>query len=320
MSAQQGMPCMKEIVESYVLYRKVAGMKPLDRSHKIYRLLHHAGLRSQGKLTQKLLDWWWEKREAEQPQSHLARILGTMPLLRYAADRWEDAPRLPSLPERGRWAQHTPHVFTHGELAAFFSACDTMHKPVRSRESLLTELGVPVIFRLMYANGLRPNECRLLPRKCVDLGTGIIRIEQTKGYIQHRVVVKPDMLRMLRKYDEAADTLLPGRSAFFPTAEDGYHRNDWLCHQFNSAWYKHNSARATAYDLRHHYVMANIYSWREQGMGYGLTDRLLALSKSLGHSSISSTLYYFSLVPTFEGEMTDPLEATLERLAEETII
>ena len=66
--------------------------------------------------------------------------------------------------------------------------------------------------------------------------------------------------------------------------------------------------------------MANIYSWREQGIGYGLTDRLLALSKSLGHASICSTLYYFSLVPAFEGEMDDPLEAMLERLAEETII
>lgn len=320
MNTHQGMPCMKDIVESYVRYRKVAGMKPLDRSRKVYQLLHHAGLRSKGMLTQELVDWWWEKRETEQPQTHFARVLGAMPLLRYAAGRWEDAPRLPPLPERGRWARHTPHVFTHEELVAFFSACDTMHKPVRSRESLLTELEVPVMFRLMYANGLRPNECRLLPRECVDLKTGVIRIEQTKGYIQHLVVAKPDMLGMLRKYDKAANALLPGRNAFFPTAEDGCHRNDWLCRQFNHAWYKNNSARATAYDLRHHYVMANIYSWREQGVGNGLTDRLLALSKSLGHAGISSTLHYFSLVPAFEGEMDDPLEATLERLAEEAFI
>lgn len=319
MNTQRNAPLLKDIVESYVQYRKVSRMKPLDRSHKVYQLLHHAGLRSQGMLTPGLLEWWWERRPAEQPQSHFARVLAVVPLLKYAEGRW-DMPPAPPLPERGRWQQHTPHIITDGELEAFFHACDTMHKPIRSRESLLTELEVPVMFRLMYANGLRPNECRLLPRECADLRTGVIRIEQTKGYIQHRVVAREDMLAVLRRYDEAADGLLPGRKCFFPTAHDEPHRNDWLCRQFNAAWYKYNTARATAYDLRHHYVIANIYSWRVQGIGYGLTDRLLALSKSLGHASIASTLYYFSLVPAFEGEMADELEAALERLANQTVI
>ena len=315
MSSPQTTPYVRDIVESYVHYRKVAGLKALDRSHKVYQLLYHAVQRTQGMLTPELLAWWWTKRATEQPQSHLARILGVVPMLRYAAGRW-DMPQIPALPERGCAVQHAPHIFSREELTAFFQACDTMHKPRRNKESLLTELEVPVMFRLMYANGLRPNECRLLPRKCVDLKTGVIRIEETKGYIQHRVVAKPDMLEMLGKYDVAADGILPGREAFFPTAEDGYHRNDWLCYQFNSAWYRYNDVHATAYDLRHNYVIANIYSWREQGIGYGLTDRLLALSKSLGHARIASTLYYFSLVPAFEGEMADELESALERLAD----
>ena len=319
MNTQRNAPLLKDIVESYVQYRKVSRMKPLDRSHKVYQLLHHAGLRSQGMLTAGLLEWWWEKRPAELPQSRFARVLAVVPMLRYAEGRW-DTPPVPPLPERGRWEQHAPHLFTDGELEAFFSACDTMHKPIRSRESLLTELEVPVMFRLMYANGLRPNECRLLPRRCVDLGTGVIRIEQTKGYVEHRVVAREDMLRLLGRYDEVADGILPGRSTFFPTSKDTPHRNDWLCFQFNSAWYRHNTAHATAYDLRHHYVIANIYSWRGQGVGHGLTDKLLALSKSLGHASIASTLYYFSLVPAFEGEMADELEAALDRLAENTEI
>lgn len=319
MNTTDNMPYLKDIIESYVQYRKVAGMKPIDSSHKVYQLQHHAQQRSDGVLTQELLDWWWEKRDTEQPQSHFARVLAVVPLLRYAAGRW-NVPPVPVLPERGNGVQHIPHIFTREELKAFFLACDTMHRPRRSRESLLTELEVPVMFRLMYANGLRPNECRLLPRECVDLRTGVIRIEQTKGYIRHRVVAKEDMLALLRRYDAAADGILSGRTAFFPDNEGKPHRNGWLCRQFNSAWYRYNTARATAYDLRHHYVIANIYSWREQGIGYGLTDRLLALSKSLGHGSIASTLYYFSLVPVFEGEMADELEATLERLADETAI
>ena len=141
MNTQKDAPLLKDIVESYVQYRKVSRMKPLDRSHKVYRLLYHAGLRSRGMLTPGLLEWWWEKRPAELPQSHFARVLGVVPMLRYAEGRW-DTPPVPPLPERGRWGQHTPHLFTDGELEAFFHACDTMHKLVRSRESLLTELAV----------------------------------------------------------------------------------------------------------------------------------------------------------------------------------
>lgn len=51
------------------------------------------------------------------------------------------------LPDGGGGMQHVPHLFTHGETVRFFAAYDTMHKPRRSRESLLTELEVPVISR-----------------------------------------------------------------------------------------------------------------------------------------------------------------------------
>ena len=319
MSTRYKAPSLKEIVESYEQFRKVSGLKPLGRGHHIYQLLYNSRQLWQGLLTQDLLEWWWKKRDTEQPQSHFARVLSVVPMMKYASARW-DIPPMPALPKRGHFIQHVPHIFTNDELVSFFSACDTLHKPRRNRESLLTELEVPVMFRLMYANGLRPNECRLLPRKCVDLRTGTIRIEQTKGYIEHQVVVKEDMLRLLFKYDIAVEEILPKRETFFPTSEDTPHRNDWICRQFNCAWYKHNTDRATAYDLRHHYVIANIYSWREQGIGYGLTDKLLALSKSLGHADISSTLYYFSLVPAFEGEMDDSLESALECIAEDTFI
>ena len=155
MSSLQTTPYVRDIVESYVHYRKVAGLKPLGRSHKVYQLLYHAVQRTQGMLTPELLAWWWKKRATEQPQSHLARVLEVVPMLRYAAGRW-NIPQIPALPEKGCVVQRAPHIFTREELTAFFQACDTMHKPRRNRESLLTELEVPVMFRLMYANGLRP--------------------------------------------------------------------------------------------------------------------------------------------------------------------
>ena len=85
MNTSREAPLMREMVESYVRYRKASGMKPLDRSHKVYQLLFHSEQDHGGKLTPGLLEKWWEKRQSEQPQTHIARVLGVVPLLRHAS-------------------------------------------------------------------------------------------------------------------------------------------------------------------------------------------------------------------------------------------
>lgn len=52
---------------------------------------------------------------------------------------------------------------------------------------------------------------------------------------------------------------------------------------------------ATAYALRHNYAIENINGWTDYGFNFN--DKLLYLSKSMGHSVIESTKYYYSLVP-----------------------
>lgn len=58
-----------------------------------------------------------------------------------------------------------------------------------------------------------------------------------------------------------------------------------------------NTAHATAYEFRHHYAVMNINRWI--GQGFGFDDKLLYLSKSMGHTTIESTKYYYSIVPGF---------------------
>lgn len=41
--------------------------------------------------------------------------------------------------------------------------------------------------------------------------------------------------------------------------------------------------------------MANINQWA--GYGFGFHDRLVSLSKSMGHTTLESTRYYYSIVP-----------------------
>jgi len=46
---------------------------------------------------------------------------------------------------------------------------------------------------------------------------------------------------------------------------------------------------------RHNYAVENINQWI--GEGFEFYSKLVYLSKSMGHSSLESTKYYFSLVP-----------------------
>jgi len=64
---------------------------------------------------------------------------------------------------------------------------------------------------------------------------------------------------------------------------------------FENCGIKNNSSHATAYELRHHYAIENINRWTDEGFGFDA--KLLYLSKSMGHSTLESTRYYYSLVP-----------------------
>ena len=102
------------------------------------------------------------------------------------------------------------------------------------------------------------------------------------------------MLRLMRQYDNAISKLYPDRIYFFPAKNGKFHSEKWMRANFMEMW-NCNTSYATAYALRHNYAIENINSWTDDG--FDLNDKLLYLSKSMGHSVIESTKYYYSLVP-----------------------
>jgi integrase len=68
-------------------------------------------------------------------------------------------------------------------------------------------------------------------------------------------------------------------------------------------WFKYNTVKTVPYALRHHYAIENINKWIN--VGYEMHDKLVSLSKSMGHSTLQSTLYYYSLVPKLHKTIED---------------
>jgi integrase len=248
-------------------------------------------------LTQEMIDWWCTKRNTEKPSSQGQRTQSIITFLQYAERReWIDL-KIPRIP-RIKADPYIPHSFSEEELKNFFKACDEIKDgaPIQVK---LRKIEVPVFFRLLYSSGLRTTEARLLRTQDVNLQNGVINVRFTKGYNEHRIVFHDTMRELLVRYDKTISKLMPDRKIFFPSPEDKCHWNSWVYKQFKELWYKYNESKTVAYSLRHNYAVENINKWTN--CGFEVHDKLVALSKSMGHSTLKSTMYYYSLVPKLAG-------------------
>lgn len=112
---------------------------------------------------------WCERRDTESPVGFRRRVTPLRELSKYmfamgCADYIVSTSIFPI-------AHKTmPYIFTDDELQCLFAECD---REPYCKVSPCRHLIVPVIYRLIYFCGLRPNECRELKRTdfCYDNGT-----------------------------------------------------------------------------------------------------------------------------------------------------
>ncbi|KPA15768.1 integrase family protein [Candidatus Magnetomorum sp. HK-1] len=244
-------------------------------------------------LSQKMVDGWCNKRDTETNNSCRSRIYVVVSFIQYLRKRGKTDVE-PNIPKKER-STYIPHSFTSIELKNFFHACDNLPSKPNTSEQRSRKITIPVFFRLLYSSGIRTNEARMLMVEDVDLYHGIINIRYSKGYAQHHVVLHDSMHELLKIYDAAIRKQYPQRAYFFPARGNTFHTRKWVQTNFRKLWDRYNSSYATAYEFRHHYAIENINSWT--GEGFEFNSKLFYLSKSMGHSTVESTKYYYSLVP-----------------------
>jgi len=297
-------------IEKYMKYSEASGgcsdhAKSSIRLFDKYCNEHSGGTAS---LTQELVDGWCSKRDTESNNSCRARVYPIYDLIKYLRARKLTDAACPEIPRHER-CTYIPHAFTGEELKRFFYECDHLscdgRRPSRNRRMTL-----PVIFRLLYSTGMRTCEARMLRHEHVDIEHGIINIENTKGHIQHYVVLHDSMAEVMEKYDAAISCLYPQREYFFPGVKKPYHDEGWLTGNFRQIWDSVNSSHAVPYDFRHYYGTFNVNSW--VGQGFDFFDQFVYLSKSMGHSTLESTKYYYSLVPVLSEILKEQTGAGME--------
>jgi len=308
--------CFAPLIEAFISYRKVSeNWRGITYEPNLLLFDRYCKERYPDADTpaQEMIDSWRGQRDTETNNSCRARINAVAAMIQYSRSRGHTNLTPPVGPGTER-AKYIPHAFTDEELSRFFDACDNLHT-LASPAGRSRKITVPVFFRLLYSSGIRTTEARLLRKDDVDLSCGILDVKLTKGYYKHYIALHDSMTDLLRKYDTAIKEIYPTRVYFFPANENLGHTAMWVEKNFKVCWYKGNKAQAIPYELRHHYATSNINSWIDEGFGFDA--KLLYLSKSMGHSVIESTKYYYSLVPGLADILEKKTNAGFEAIVPE---
>ena len=195
-----------------------------------------------------------------------------------------------------RPARYVPHIYTDRELAALFAQSDRCQY---SSEAPFRHLVMPVLFRTIYACGLRASEARLLRPRDVDTVAGVLQVRDAKGGKDRQLPVSGPLRERLAGYQERAAGQ-PGRDWFFPGSSAGqpltlgnvyknFRRFLWQARISHGG----PGRGPRVHDLRHTFAVNNLRSWFDRGEDVGAL--LPVLQAYMGHSSIGDTAYYLRL-------------------------
>jgi integrase len=302
---------ISEIAALYSEYRASCQRHPYG-SHLIYFLNFCKKRAVNDMFDQAVLDEWCKRRNNENNNTHYNRVKAAEEIIHYANKRGYCDVTI-NVIVKWEKPQHRLVMLKRSEIVSFFKACD--ENPFYTNGLLnirgsCYNLICGTLFRLLYSNGLRPIEARLLRVQDVDLTNGIIYIIQTKGYREHVVVLSKEMQDRLKFYHLAMSELVPNRIAFFCNEHGTYLHRTWISDLFHKLWKKYNQSNAVPYDFRHNYAIENLNAL--SGLNIDETYySLLAISKSMGHATLNQTMYYYSLTPQYSSVLS---QLSLENL------
>jgi integrase len=187
-----------------------------------------------------------------------------------------------------------PHIFTDEEIRLFFAAADSVPPHFNSP---MWEYVIPVIFRIIFACGLRPQEARLLKRDDLDYENCVMLVTESKGNKDRLLPICDDLAELCRKYDVIADCKQSNREFFFQAPKGGVYRSAWLTAQFHRVRRIAGGIAegSVPYDLRHNFATQTIMRWVEEKRDFN--KWLPYLSTYMGHETFKSTFYYVHLLP-----------------------
>jgi integrase len=206
-----------------------------------------------------------------------------------------------------------PYIFTNEELARFFTACDNTLTPNLIRSDVAA-----LIFRLLYASGMRVSEAIRLRVRDVDLEQGIIRINEAKFDKERLLPVHDELLMRMKKYSKKVLTFSGQDGPFFPNVQKEHYSQCGIYCMFRERLWaagishggKGNGPRV--HDFRHTFA---VHCLRRAILnGDDLSVTMKYLSVYMGHSNVFSTQAYLRLTSDMYPDIVCKMEKTFDVL------
>lgn len=192
--------------------------------------------------------------------------------------------------------RYNPCILSDEMMGKLFKFIDGYKSPATSPS--LSHIVYPVLFRLEYTCGLRPNEPLDLLVDDVDLSRGMLHIRKTKLHKSRRIMMSPDMLLLMNRYERRISKVAPKRRYFF------INRNGDRVSVTQAGSFIIKARKAIgdddilsfrSYDFRHNFGTRSIMKMMMHGVDpYAYIAKLSAY---MGHSNFTNTFYYISLIP-----------------------
>jgi len=289
---------LAEAITALVAQKRAVGYKYLCEERVLARFEEFCGTEfpALDTVTRAAVEAWVDsaRRRGAKPATLQSLASPVRELARWLGRRGVEAYILPT-GVLARPARYVPHIYTDQELAALFARTDRCHY---CSQVPFRHLVMPVLFRTIYACGLRCSEARLLRPGDVDTGAGVIQIRDAKGGKDRQVPVSEPLRARLADYHArlegrpGPDWFFPGRAGLGLTVgniDKNFRRFLWQARISHGG----RGRGPRVHDLRHTFAVNNLRRWFAQGQDVGAL--LPVLQAYMGHSSIGDTAYYLHL-------------------------
>ncbi|MCA1693368.1 MAG: tyrosine-type recombinase/integrase [Actinobacteria bacterium] len=187
-----------------------------------------------------------------------------------------------------------PYVFSDEEIRRLFHAIDTQPLSEMSNRALVD----PVLFRVLYATGLRISEALNLQLHDFDAARGTLEVREGKNRENRIVPITRRLAVTLKAYVAAAHPDPEPSHRLFHTGDPAspadqstiYNR---LRRYLADADIPHFPGGPHIHSLRHGFAVTNLRRWAADGSD--LAVMLPYLSACMGHADLRETQYYLQL-------------------------
>jgi len=220
------MKTLNEYIEDMLLYKESIGYSRESYENRLGRFCKYMESKqlNASNLNEDVILSWCSRWESESPSGARRRIQAVRELLKYLNAIGVDCYVIPSsfLP---RQKTPKPYIFTDTEMLSIFKECDKLPS---NQKSPYRHLILPVLLRLIFFCGLRPNEGRELQSQDIDFNKGVLLIRKSKSHKERYVPLSNDILRMCADYRKTVSGIFADHTYFFPSESGIPFTRQWL--------------------------------------------------------------------------------------------